>query len=360
MFNKKIICTIALSSVLPMAEAAFYDDLAYHHAPVHYQDTDSSNYAAEYITAVDYDSDWISTNNWDHLNTGNLSAKVYFSVTESCSHYFITYSFFHPRDWTDTPFDQEHENDMEGALFVVRKNGSSYGALEGVITVFHKDFYSFKPSNSAFTNGNETIDGSITFTQFDGASRARTAQEAKGHGLKAWPYIGNFTGDADQDGIIYYPSRTLSEVPSSGNDRSVYYTLLNVTAPNGLWSRALSEAPVASASAQTFNSWGNFKGDTGGGCGNGLPTCSSNSANTPWGWDDQNDGNNYRGAMALDPISLTDYYFNGLGIYSEKYTNNQFLSDLQSAGYNSSYLPNGFASEMNLTHLYTKLGKSCP
>lgn len=357
---KNTLTALMLSSVIATAHGAFYDELAYHHAPIHYQDTDSSNYPAEYITAVNYDSDWVSTNNWDNLGIGNLSANVYFSVTESCSHYFITYGFFHPRDWTDTPFDQEHENDMEGALFIVRKSGSTYGTLEGVLTVFHKDFYSYVPATSPLTDGSETIDGNITFTYFDGSNRARTAQEAKGHGLKAWPQIGNFTGEANQDGIIYYPSRTLSETPSSGNDRSVYYTLVNMTEPNGLWARALLEAPVSSASAYTFNSWGNFKGDTGGGCGAGLPTCSANSANTPWGWDDQNDGNNYRGAMALDPISLTDYYFNNLGVFSGNYLNNIFLGDLQAAGYNSNYSPAGFPTEINLSQLYTKLSSSCP
>lgn len=360
MFNKKILTILALVFSASGVNAAFYDDLAYHHAPIHYQDTDSSNYPAEYITAIDYDSDWVSTNNWENLAAGDLSAKVYFSVTESCSHYFIIYGFFHPRDWSDTAFDQEHENDMEGALFIVRKNGSTYGALEGVMTVFHKDFFSFTPAGSPLTNGNETIDGSITFTNFDGSNRARLAQEAKGHGLKAWPYIKNFTGANNQDGIIYYPSRTISEVPASGNDRSVYYTLVSMTKSNGLWARALMEAPVASASAQTFNRWGTFKGDTGGGCGAGLKTCSSNSANTPWGWDDHNDGNNYRGAMALDPISLTDYYFNGLGSFSAKYINNQFLKDFQVAGYSSSNVPAGFPSEINLSQLYTKLGNTCP
>ena len=51
--------------------------------------------------------------------------------------------FFHPRDWTDSSFDQEHENDMEGLLSIVRKDGTPYGRLEGMVTVFHNDFYSF-------------------------------------------------------------------------------------------------------------------------------------------------------------------------------------------------------------------------
>ena len=44
-----------------------------------------------------------------------------------------------------------------------------------------------------------------------------------------------------------------------------------------------------------------------------LPTCSNNSANAPWGWDDSNDGSVYKGEMALDPAHLTDVYFDGLG-----------------------------------------------
>ena len=33
-------------------------DLAFYHAPIHYQDTDSTNYRADYITRVDYDNNW--------------------------------------------------------------------------------------------------------------------------------------------------------------------------------------------------------------------------------------------------------------------------------------------------------------
>jgi hypothetical protein len=91
-------------------------DLAFHYAPVHYQDTDSSDYPSEYITAFDYDSDRVSTNNWDNRGNGQWPATVHYSVVETCSHYFITYAFYHPRDWSDTIFDQEHENDLEGAL----------------------------------------------------------------------------------------------------------------------------------------------------------------------------------------------------------------------------------------------------
>ena len=355
------ILAMLLMFITAHASADFYADLAFHHAPIHYQDTDSTNYPAEYITAIDYDSDWVSNNNWDNLGDGLWPATVYYSVVESCSHYFITYAFFHPRDWVDTPFDGEHENDLEGALFVVRKNGSTYGVMEGMITVFHSDFYSFVPNGSPLTNGHENIDGSVTFTFYEGSNRARTAQEAKGHGLKAWPYINNFTGASNQDGVIYYPSRGTGETPSSGNDRSVKYQLVNIFTPNGFWQQALHEASMSSAMSSTFHAWGTFKGNNSGGCGGGaiFASCNSNSANAPWGWNDGNDGASYRGEFALHPTNLVDHYFNGVGNFSHQYINNRYAQDLQNTGFNSSYKPQGWSDSLDLNSLYNRLTHSC-
>lgn len=336
--------------------AGFYEDLAHHHAPIHYQDTDNTFYAGDYITAIDYDSDWISNNNWDNLANGLWPATVYYSVVESCTHYFVTYAFFHPRDWDDKAFQNEHENDLEGALFLVRKNGSSYGQVQAMLTVFHNDFYAYTVPGSGISNGREDIDGSITFTQYEGAPRALTAQEAKGHGLKAWPYIPNFKGEANKDGIIYYPTRGSGEYPSSGNDRMVKYELTNIMEPNGLWSRALVEANMPS---QTFHTWGAFHGNTSGGCGSGWKNCSNNAANTPWGWDDKDDGESYTGEFALHPAKLFDHYFDNLGNFSYHYINNQYLSDLRAAGYATSHAPQGFTSNLNLNDLYASLDGQC-
>ena len=342
------------------AHAGPYDALVFHHAPVHYQDTDSSDYPSDYITAFDYDSDRISTNNWDNRGSGLWPATAYYSVVESCSHYFITYAFFHPRDWSDTIFDQEHENDLEGALLAVRKDGSTFGRLEGMITVFHTNFFSFTPAGSPLTNGNENIDGTVSFQAHDGVNRPKTVQEAKGHGLKAWPYTSDFDGAANQDGIIYFPTRGAAEYPTSGNDRFVPYRLVDIHAANGMWAAALNDANLSSASAQTFDSWGTFKGDTSGGCGSGLKSCSTNSANAPWGWDDGDDGASYRGEFALDPAHLFDHYFNGLGTFSHRYVDNPYLQGLRAAGYTGSHVPPGFPSQLSLDALYSKLTASCP
>jgi hypothetical protein len=55
---------------------------------------------ADAIVKFDFDGDFRGINNWDALaNTKNkLNAYVYYSVTETTGHYFITYALYHPRD----------------------------------------------------------------------------------------------------------------------------------------------------------------------------------------------------------------------------------------------------------------------
>lgn len=359
---KTIMCmtlTTGLLAAAAGASAVPASELAFHYAPVHYQDTDSSDYPSEYITSFDYDSDRDMSNNWDNRGIAHWPATGYYSVVETCTHYFISYSFYHPRDWSDTVFDQEHENDLEGAIMAVRKNGTTYGALEGMITVFHKDFFSYTPAGSPFTSGAESIDGTLSFQNHNGINRVKTAQEAKGHGLKAWPYITNFTGAANQDGVIYYPTLGAGEFPSSGNDRSVAYRLVDIQAPNGMWAAAMSDAIQPAGQGLTFNSWGSFRGNTSGDCGSGLKTCGTNSANAPWGWDDSNDTGSYRGEFALDPARLFASYFSGLGNFSQQYVNNPFLAGLQRMGFSSANPPSGFPSQLSLNTLYGKQVAAC-
>jgi hypothetical protein len=228
-------------------------------------------------------------------------------VVETSTHWFIVYAFFHPRDWTDAwdPFDLDHhENDMEGVLLSVRRDGSTYGVLEGAVTVAHTDFYSYTPAGSPYTNGRETIDGTLRTATWNGAAHPVTFQEAKGHGCYAW----NGSTFPGGDGIVYYPSATgASEVPSGGNDRSVAYRLVGIFDTGGLWAHR--------SDTTTFASWGTFRGDDG----------KDNSANAPWGWDDGNDGSDLpRGLLATDPAKLVAAYFNGEGTFSLAYTRNAY------------------------------------
>ncbi|TCP61764.1 hypothetical protein [Baia soyae] len=294
---------IASVSVLAAPD---YTDLAYRWAPVHYQDTDDTDSDADYITAMNYDGDWVMNNNWEHQDddASRLKGSVTYSVTETQSHYFLIYTFYHPRDWVDYPdFGLDtHENDAEGAMMIVRKDGTTHGKLEGMVTVYHNDFYSYTPAGSQLTDGKENIDGPIRMVDYGGVSRPTTYQDAKGHGIYNWNGK-NFPGG---DGVIYYPDRQTSEAPSSGNDRSVKYTLVNTFAPGGLWDHRYDP--------DTFASWGTFKGDNG----------KDNAANTAWKWNDSNDGPVEAGEMAMDPVHLMEVYFGNLGSYSRTYVYNGY------------------------------------
>lgn len=305
------------SSELSASTAADRAQLALRWAPVHYQDVDQTGShalggAADYIAAYDFDGNLNAKDNWDHAGNSAypLRAVGYYSVTETSTHWFLVYMFFHPRDWTDSFFDTEHENDAEGVLIAVHRDGTTYGKLKAAVTVAHTDFFSYVPSGGTWTANAESVDGTLQMAALADGTHPVTAQEAKGHGLKARPGY-----DINGDGVIYYPSLTISEVPSNPDDRDVKYKLIDILTPGGLWDQRNNTS--------LFASFGSFAGDSTGGCGSGAIGCSSNSANAPWGWDDGNDGP-ARGAMASDPAGLMRAYFKIPEVISTTYTFNPF------------------------------------
>ena len=282
-------------------------ELAYHYAPVHYQDASSSGYRYDMITRVDFDGNWDMAHKWEAAaNMGSPPAHVYYSVVATPSHWYILYAFYHPRDWASGTFDQEHENDLEGLLLVVFRDGSAHGKLEAAVTAAHTDFYSYTPEGSDFSANAENIDGLLILA--DG-SHPMTFQEAQGHGVYA--YGGSHAEDGD--GIWYYPSLpytgvenpTRPELPTpQGGDANprAYYTLIDIVEPGGMWDRR--------GDPLTFDRFGSFRGDEGGGCGDGITVeCAENSANAPWAWDDGNDGPVFAGELAFDPAHLVSRYF---------------------------------------------------
>jgi hypothetical protein len=303
----------------PAGAAVTRAQLALRWAPIHYQDVDATGSHAlggksDYITKVDFDGDLNGRNNWDRAGQSGVSfaAHAYYSVVETSTHWYLTYLFFHPRDWTDHPFfETEHENDGEGVLLVVERDGSDYGVLRAAVTVAHTDFFSYTPSGSTWTSGRESVDGTLRLqsSPHDAFQHPVTAQESKGHGLKAHPQY-----DIDGDGIVYYPS-TVAETPSSGNDRDVRYALIDIHAAGGLWAQR--------ANTSLFASMGTFAGDASGDCGAGTWGCTVNSANAPWGWDDGDDLPG-RGQLATDPAKVAVEYFTIPGSLSRAYTFNPY------------------------------------
>lgn len=338
-------------------------DLALRHAPIIFQDTRPDGAEADYITAFDYDDNRIADDNWDHLGpyADQLYATVYYSVVESDRYWFIVYAFFHPRDWRNGD-NNEHENDMEGILAIVLKDGTEFGRLIGVITVAHTDFYSYTPEGSPLREGHEDIDGTLSTMSWNGAEHAKLSIETGGHPVWAWSLDADFTGEpGGGDGIIYRPARSPSDaarLPSSGDDRTVDYKLANLYPE--LWVQQLTEARRDAEHSAAYYSWGTLKGNKSGGCGDGFfPSCSENKANLPWEWNDigvkvfGGDDGLPAGLLALDPAFILNDYFNGT-VTQNTYSDNWYLTSLVDWGFGHNDIPRDWPDDLDIGDLLAK------
>ncbi|MFC1945823.1 DUF3221 domain-containing protein [Chloroflexota bacterium] len=272
--------------------------IAEYWAPVWWQDTDDGNFRADYITNIDFDGDWDPLNNWNNLPKFKLNAYIYYWIVETTTHWFVGYADFHPRDWSDditAPWDQ-HENDLEGCLLVILKDGGSYGQFVLMITRAHENFYSYKDYDSPLSNmiseGHEDIDGDV---EFEGHN-PHIYVKAEGHAV-----YGDLRWESDdfpsEDGVVYrYTGQ--AEEPQHGNDRNVGYNLAYI---GDLWDKRND--------SDIFYEFGVFRGDDYG----------ENKAHAPWRWDDNDDGEIDAYQFFLAPAYLVDYYHDGLGKFSHDY-----------------------------------------
>jgi hypothetical protein len=183
---------------LPAPEAApaartqdWHARLARHWAPVIFQAVDAgdSNPLGRYdfIAAVDFDGDLAGGNNWENADDTRrsgfpLKPYVYYAVLETETHYYLTYSLFHPRDWAQSAAVLTHENDLESATLVVLKDGG-FGTLRIVGTVCHLNNYCFvaSPGISVKTWALDAAGGDIVVRHYDG--RPCLFVESQGHGI---------------------------------------------------------------------------------------------------------------------------------------------------------------------------------
>lgn len=237
--------------------------IAVNYAPVFFQDVDttdglcrnqSKSGSADWITAVNYDNDWNTKNNWENMvsgrDNGKLIPHVYYYVTYTETNYFILYSVYHPRDWTDVPFLcslDSHENDMEGVLITANKGeNGEFGEIINAQTIWHSSIYDYN-KNEILLEGNQP----------------QMFIEAKGHGMRA------YKGSSDRDGsyIKYYFNGKPGMSPDKNSrnlPQNINYNLTSLSAT--LWQQRNNPLTFAGAS---------FVGDNGNG---------SNRANAPWGW----------------------------------------------------------------------------
>ncbi len=315
-------------------------------APIFYQALGDKP-RSDYITNFDFDGDWRGDNNW--INADNkrfpLKAYVYYSVAETVSHFFIHYAVFHPRDYKGgatkgailsaliregakrggkfdpTGLAEEaalaHENDLEGCLVVVEKNGNYpfKGRTVYVQTLHHNTFSRYVIGDSAVSSEVVILDD----------QRPLLYIEPKGHGIEALDRENQKIADKR---FLIYKFGGRAEDPAKVKGDTIGYELAPIQTT--LWAKAQFSKDAAESSilpsltygvAQEYDpitievlgadgraakrkfDLGNigsaFLGKVGG----------HNMARPPWAWFDRNDRDQPLGQWFFDPAQATKRSF---------------------------------------------------
>ncbi len=211
-------------------------EMARHYAPFIAQETWFEP-KSDYLARFDFDGDWAGDDNWDSAPRGSSQAYVYYAVMETETHWFIVYSFFHPRDYSDKCVAGTcHENDSEGMILTIRKGDAPLGTMEVMETLAHDNIYSYS-TDSRVRAGVHGLDGRIKLVEGD---HPAVFIESGGHGVFSIEDSRaryDLTRDEFLDGTgVTYTYRARGERPPSANARLVGYQLL--PAYEELWLRA--------------------------------------------------------------------------------------------------------------------------
>lgn len=299
MHLNKILIIVCIILFFESVSGQGYFQLAAHYAPVIWQDVVCTEYG-DFITRVDYDDDFKGNNNWNNLGYPNksrlLPAYVYYSVVETSTHYFICYALFHPADDFHCHFFS-HENDLEGIIMTVQKDGTSFGKLRLVQLQAHNDFYQYTPPNTmGIEERNETLDDEIII---DYNSHPRVYIEGGGHGIRH-----SDTGGAPSVRYVY---EGRAQDPDDVGYDNVGYDLLSIFSE--LWYQRynccgspnlLDDGSGYSGRNYSYGGIGNnFDGDDG----------SDDAASTPWHWSDNDDNYWNNGDWFMDPAGYQYWQF---------------------------------------------------
>ncbi len=205
-----------------------YRDLAAHWAPMVAQATWFEP-KADYLARFDFDGDWRGDNNWENTAEGSSQAYVYYAAAETETHWFLIYNFFHPRDYSANCLGGTcHENDNEGLILTILKDGTRAGLLQVMETLAHDNIYSYR-ADKHVKNRAHKVDGQVEFYQ---QTHPVVFIESGGHGVYGSTdrhsrfnlRRNEFRGTT---GVTYIFGAGASR-PRHGNDRGVSYELLPI------------------------------------------------------------------------------------------------------------------------------------
>lgn len=283
-------------------EQSFYDDLALHWAPIHYQsirktdgifNRNSLGGKSDSLSQIDFDGDWIATNNWKNLASYSIIPSVYYYVAATPTHYYITYGYFHARDWTRLNFFHlaQHENDLEGIMLVIEKNDSEFGKLILGYSIFHLSIQRFFYDNN-LNNIRRFQPGRV-----ESNNHPTSYQQPRGHGVKL-------------DDSFFKTNRPYCRyIPESVDVTTDYdktYYLVNFLSPQGYINRRGNE--------EFFNEDESIKGSHGEG------------AKSPWLWRDHKDIKTHPDIqLFVDPANYVLIDCNFDKPFSTEYVHHPFL-----------------------------------
>ena len=322
----------------------YYRQLALEYAPIFAQKVSREWPVADQIAAVDFAGDITDVaKNPEKLfnleDKNEIAAKVYYSVCETTTHYFLIYAVYHVLDWWRRYPSQdlysivrdrldEHIHDMEGALFVVSKRPQVL--VDGVVTVAHRNFYlhavpriptGVGKSRQKYRQSlrivkfNETVDGHIWLDH--NTERIKLYIESRGHGIWA-----DHRGWGGGDEIWYYRPAGETKIPGTIDpqerkySRTLKYELESIFTDKGLWDHRFDDRVFR----QNKNGkWGFVYLDR------EKNKFYGGAANPPWSWNDHNDPSPM-GEIATDPARLIIRYAQGWGPVSTHYIYNPYQS----------------------------------
>jgi hypothetical protein len=268
--------------------------IAFKWAPILYQHINPTYLRRDLICAINYDDDWNTSNNKDNIDTYSLVPVVYYKITETTTHYYLLYCFYHADDAT-------HENDLEGCLVVVSKRNES---ILGIITLAHFSFFSYLVQDR-IDEVKQEVNGILHLEQLNDTTHPMVRTEANKHGCCAWggaPWWMPPNDTLNSVGIRYIPTH-IAEAPDEGKigtfrETTLGYILIDILGKEGFWKRRKNR--------ETFSNWGTFNSST------------FLSANAPWVWDDFG-GDTVGGMIYYDPAGFAQHYFKGLERFSRRY-----------------------------------------
>ncbi len=265
---------------------ARYLTLAGHWAPMVAQATWFEP-KADYLARFDFDGDWKGDNNWENTAVGSSQAYVYYAAAETETHWFLIYNFFHPRDYSANCLGGTcHENDNEGLVLTIFKDGSRFGRLQVMETLAHNNIYSYR-ADRGVKKGAHKLDGKVEFHE---ETHPVVFIESGGHGVYGstdrHSRFSRRRGECRGTTGVTYVYGARAERPRHGNDRQVSYDLLPILSH---WWQRIDEDAETFAGRFPYEPYGERPGASSA----ALPAAfngqmfGKNKAKPFWGWHDR-------------------------------------------------------------------------